>query len=175
MFFIIFPAPKGYLAILFSRIKREEPIKKYCQVPSLQRKEFEYTGGYRLWSVVCWTHLCKYSRGFYIKGLGVQLLFSSERNYFTSLNLCLFLFFRSEVIIKICFYICLDHHPGKIIDHGVNSMIHYSVTLVGTIVDKFANSWQYISYQHKEKHIVLYDGTVGWAGERFGVPNSGNW
>lgn len=39
MFFIIFPAPKGYLAILSSHIKREEPIKKYCQVPSLQRKE----------------------------------------------------------------------------------------------------------------------------------------
>lgn len=38
-------------------------------------------------------------------------------------------------------------------------MIHYPVTLVGTIVDKFANSQQYnFFYQHKEKHIVLYDG-----------------
>lgn len=38
MFFIIFPAPKRYLAILSSCIKREEPIKKYCQVPPYKEK-----------------------------------------------------------------------------------------------------------------------------------------
>lgn len=108
----------------------------------------------------------------------MQLLFSSERNYFTNLNLCLFLFFRSEVIIKIYFYVCLDHHPGKIIDHGVNSMIHYSVTLVGTIVDKFANSQQYnffISIKKNTLFSMMDTGIVCGAGERFGVPNSGNW
>lgn len=57
-------------------------------------------------------------------------------------------------------------------------MIHYPVTLVGTIVDKFANSRQdtfFISIKKNTLFCMMDTGIVYWAGERFGVPNSGNW
>lgn len=99
-----------------------------------------------------------------MKRLGVQLLFSSERNHFTSLNLCLFLFIRSGVRIK---FLCLQlfRLPSrKIIAHGMNSIVQTTLSCYfcrnkSRQVCQLAAIYFFFLFAQR-KHIVLY--VRGW-------------